>query len=131
MPDLVLIDTSVYIHWFRTRRDVVARLRPLLEADSAVTCGIVVAEVLRGLVHPLVRERQSRLFASMRWLPLDDALWTEVADLGFTLRNRGLSPSLPDLALAVAAQRSGACIQTLDTDFARIPGLRIAPPEVD
>ncbi len=90
-----------------------------------MTCGIIRAEVLRGMVSPPAKERMAMLFSLMHEVPLDGDLWTETAELAWLLGRQGIVLPLTDVAIAACSRRAGATLITTDRHFAMIPGLRI------
>ena len=132
---MIVVDTSVWIEWFRgTEHRVAARLQALLtvRAELAVTEAVIM-EVLAGAPSGLALERaRSRLTASTV-LPLngrDDfeeaaRIYRACRDAGHTIRSQ------LDLLVAVPTIRYGASLLHNDRDFeviARHSALRIEPP---
>ena len=62
---MIFVDSCVYIRWLRDRVDLFAELGDHLERSELITCGVVRAEVLRGVVSVEARERMEQLFAAM------------------------------------------------------------------
>lgn len=78
---MILVDSTVYIDWLRSRVDPAVRLGDALRRNEAVTCGIMRAEVLRGNVCPPAKERMGMLFSLMHEVPLDGDPWTKTTRL--------------------------------------------------
>ena len=124
---MMLVDSCVYIRWLRERADIYAELGDHLRRGDLATCGVVRAEVLRGIVSVPVRERMEVLFSAMHEVAMGPALWTEVAELGWALDRRGEVLPLTDLAIAACAKATGATVITTDPHFAKVPGLKVCP----
>jgi predicted nucleic acid-binding protein len=122
---MILVDSTLYIAWLRARSDPTVALGEPLRRHEAATCGIVRAEVLRGIVSPVVQPRMAGLFDLMHEIPLDGSLWTEAAELAWTLDRQGVVLPLADLAIAACGRRIGATVVTTDPHFSRIPGLAV------
>lgn len=122
---MILVDSCIYIRWLRDRTDVFAELGDHLRRGDLATCGVVRAEVLRGVVSVAARERMELLFSSMHEVPMPPELWTEVAELAWELDRRGEVLPLSDVAIAACAKRMGAVVITTDPHFAKVPGLKV------
>lgn len=124
----VLPDTSVWVDYLRAGTEgPAARLDELLEAESVVVCGPVLAELLAGTPS----ERRNDLWHALEalpWAELDRAAWRRIGEAAHELRAVGLSVPLTDLAIAVAAVSAGASLWTRDEDFRRISS---ALPELE
>lgn len=117
----VLVDTSVWSLSLRReppRLPELAELRRALAgSDLVVTTGIVVQELLQGLVsaesRTIVRERMSRL-GRVR-VELDDHL--AAAEAHVECRRRGVQLGTVDALLAALCIRRGLTMLTADRDF--------------
>lgn len=125
---MVLVDTSVWIAFFRKRRPL--DLEAIVDFDEVVTCLPVVQEVLQGF-------REESAFRSARdamWsLPLVDSPLTNAVVEGAiglyrTARRRGITVrSSVDCLIAMSALRHDLELLHRDRDFpqlAKISGLR-------
>ncbi|OGQ09476.1 MAG: hypothetical protein A2138_15500 [Deltaproteobacteria bacterium RBG_16_71_12] len=125
----VLVDSSVWIDFFRGGKVAVARVDRLLVDDRAAVCGPVVAEVASGATtigaFGLVR---GRLF-SLTVLADPPDLWARVGDARFSLARQGVQAHLVDIAIAVIANVSGHALLTRDRDFTGIA--RVVPVDLD
>jgi len=131
---MVLVDTSVWISFFREGSSPAARrLDMLLEEGEACICGLIEAELLPG-IHMKDRARVRTLMAGLPCLETAADIWTDVADIQERSLAQGLGPfSIPDLVVAAVALRHKVPLFTLDKHFisiARVTGLQLweAPP---
>ncbi|MSU53585.1 MAG: VapC toxin family PIN domain ribonuclease [Opitutia bacterium] len=122
---MILVDSCVYIRWLRDRADLFAELGDHLKRGELITCGVVRAEVLRGVVSVGARERMELLFAAMNEMSMGPAFWSEVADLAWELDRRGEVLPLTDIAIATCARKAGATVITTDPHFKKVPGLKV------
>jgi predicted nucleic acid-binding protein len=121
----LLVDSSYYIDLARGGRDPLQALAlAAVETDLAV-CGVVRAEVGRGIRQPKVRGRFKAFWDVMLNVPTDNRIWDAVEELAWRLDREGEVLPLTDLVIASCAKRIGAAVLTLDHHFARIPGLRV------
>lgn len=126
-----LIDSNVYIDLLRARRDVVGTLYEWSErrGGNLVVCGMIRVEVLRGLKSLKALQSISSLMDVMVNIPTDNRLWTEAADLAWSLDRQGTVIPGADVIIAASALWLGAVVMTSDLHFSKIEGLRvIAPP---
>lgn len=120
-----LVDATVLIDWMRKGRNPIRILAPWLRSGALVGCGVVRAEVLRGMVSPPARREMELLFGHVPDVSFTASLWDEVADLAWELDRAGHVLPLTDIAIAVCARQAHATIVTHDRHFQRVPDLRI------
>ncbi len=122
---MYLVDSSVLIDHLRGGRDPVAEFRLFFEEGRLCTCGIVVCEVLRGIVKRPVFDRMEAFFSLVESVPLDGSLVRETSELAWRLDRQGVVLPLADLFIAAAAMRRNAVVVTTDPHFAAVPGLSV------
>ncbi len=126
---MVIVDTSVWISYFRASDSPVqSGLRPLLEQDAALAPGIVITELLRGARS---QGEFDFLLRTMRQLPraaVTEDAWVRCGEISYELRRQGVTIGLTDALIAAIAIDGGHEVYTLDTDFGRVPGLRLHTP---
>jgi predicted nucleic acid-binding protein len=121
----LLVDSSVYIDLLRSGNDIASLLRDRITDGSALTCGIIRIEVLRGIIDRRIGEWMERLFDEMTDCPLDDALVKAAAQLAWQLDRRGTVLPVPDLLIAACGMRAGASVVTTDPHFRLVPDLKV------
>lgn len=94
-------------------------MRSLLDSGEIATCGPVVAELLAG-AEGEVAERMWEMLSSLPWTELTPSGWRQVGATANKLRRSGQTLPLTDMAIAVAATRSGHAVWSFDSDFERI-----------
>lgn len=116
----VLVDSTVWIDFFRGAQRAVARLDPLLVDDRVAVFGPIIAEVASG-ARTLGAFNQVRAkMSAARLLTAPPDLWGRVAEARFHLARQGFQAHLVDLAIAVTANLSGHTLLTRDKDFVAI-----------
>jgi predicted nucleic acid-binding protein len=105
--------------------DVRQQLLPALRAGDLYNCGIVRAEVLRGMKNPRLKADMEAFFDITPEVPTDAKLWRQVSDLGWELGRSGKWPPVTDLAIAACALRIRATLISPDAHFEDIPGLSL------
>jgi predicted nucleic acid-binding protein len=122
---LVLVDTSVWVDFFRGDKAARGRLDALLRDGLAGVCGPTFAEVVSGASSGPEMQRLALLLRALPWLELVEDAWSRVAEVRFTLARAGVAASLVDILIALTAFETGAVLLTRDRDFARIQ--RVVP----
>lgn len=115
---LILVDTSVWVSFFRTTRvPEVGTLDALLSLASVATCAPIRAEVVSGAPTAREFERLQTLFEALPLLQPPQDVWLRIEEARYALARRGHQASLIDLLIAVTAQANQALLWTLDRDF--------------
>lgn len=129
---LVLVDTSVWITFFRSAESSTTRLLDQLLAIGPVAiCAPIRAEVISGAPTRSDFQRLRTFFSSLTDLPLPPNLWNDLEESRFALAREGYQASLIDLMIAHTAQWHQVPLWSLDQDFHRIAAvvpLRWYPP---
>ena len=119
----VLVDSSWYIGQARNGIDPLRVLSFLAETRDIGTCGVIMAEVGRGLKHPTHLRRYQAAWDLMFLVDSAAARWRETLQIAWQLDRRGVILPLQDLHIAACALHAGAVILTLDKHFQQIPGV--------
>jgi len=128
---LILVDTSVWIDFFRSSPGRAGReLRRLIEeVEPFALTGVVVTEVLRGLTREVNRiERYLSMWELLE--PSGFSTYREASAISRLARSRGISLTTIDTLIAAIALEHQASLFSLDKDFsrvARISALRLHP----
>ncbi len=125
MAGNVLPDSSFYIDRLRDGEDPFVELAEYAEDCDFFTCGVVVAEVLRGIKGKAACERAASIFGSMLYVPTSNSIWEKVWRHALRLDREGKVMQVTDLVIAVSAMEADAAVVTLDSDFQRVPNLRV------
>lgn len=128
MEPLVLIDSNVYIDFLNAGADPVREISRQLALDDIACCGVVKAEVLRGVKGPKQRDRLDEFFAVTQMLATPASLWDEVWQLAWKLDRQGKVLPLQDIVIGCCALRASASVMTHDKHFQEIDGLRVLSP---
>ncbi len=124
-----VVDTSVWIDFFRGEAGAVTRIDGLLAEGSVAFTGPIRAEVLSGARSRADYEYLRGLFDGLVAVPDPPALWERVSEYRFTLARGGFQAEIVDLAIAVATSARGFRLLTRDRDFERIRA--VVPIELD
>ena len=118
----LLVDTSVWSLAFRRDAEVltpeVKTLRQALEgADQVFTTGLVLQELLQGLVGPKARAQLVERFSALGFLQPDQADHIEAAAVRNACRRRGVQIGTIDALLVQLCLRHDLVLLSSDNDF--------------
>ena len=133
MNSHILIDTSAWIDFLRGRSGALSdAVERALSDDSALLCGVVIAELLQGAKGQKERQQLEFLFANVECLPVLPDDWHGAGRALQALRLSGIILPLSDAIIAAVAQRHGVSILTADAHFQHLSvGLLKAPLSPD
>lgn len=123
--DGVIVDTSVFIEFFKGSSEIAKEVLNLLQRTRVLTTGIILAELLQGIKNPKEEERLTELLTGIKMLEIDNSLWVKAGKLSSSLRRRGINIPLTDIAIAVLAIEKDITLFTLDNHFTKIPDLKL------
>lgn len=117
MAELVLVDTSVWIDFFRGREPVYSALDKLARGGSVAIVRMVLAELLQGVKS----KREISVIKELADVAavLDEAAdsWERAGLLANAVRQAGNTVGLGDCYIAVMAVSHGASLYALDKHF--------------
>jgi predicted nucleic acid-binding protein len=123
--DSVLVDSSVWIDFFRGNPIASNAIRSLSKTRQVVICGQIKQEVLQG-------SRDSKAFAQLetqmsiwRYEPETPGDFIEAARIFSALRWKGITIPPSNCLIAAVAIRLKVSICTYDPDFDAIPHLEV------
>lgn len=125
MAGRALVDSSFFIGRLRAGLDPLEELTAYSDDWEMVTCGVVMVEVLRGMKQKSAHKRMAEYMGCMLYVPTLNAVWERAAKLAGEMDRTGRVMQVTDLLIAVSALDSDAVVLTMDSDFARVPGLRV------
>jgi predicted nucleic acid-binding protein len=124
----VVVDTSVWVDFLRggRSRDASA-VEELVRSARAVTCGIVLAELLAGVKNAGQREQLQEALAGLDYVEMREQTWRRAGELAAGLRSKGRALPMSDLIVAALALEHDLSVFTTDNHFRHVPGLRLHP----
>lgn len=125
MENRILVDTTIWIEFFRSRSKIGDRLESLLMENAVWTCGIVMFEVVRGIKSEHEKSKILDVLTGLPYIEMTQALWQKSADLSISLKKNGLNLPLSDIFIAAVAVENDLSIFTLDQHFNQIPNLKL------
>ena len=115
---MFLIDSSVWVEYLRPKGSmkVKDRLREILQKEEALSCGVVLVEILRGAKSEKDFQALHDSLISLPQIPIDDGVIERASKWGFLLDRKGKSISTTDLLIAAAAYEKARLLHA-DSDF--------------
>lgn len=121
----VMVDTSVWIEYFRSGKGAMYDfLDEAIKKNRVVICGVVLAEILRGVRGQKEERMVSDLFQAIAYLEIDRDDWENAARLLAAAQAKGLTVPLTDALIAQVCIRHGLEILTLDKHFSAFRQLK-------
>jgi predicted nucleic acid-binding protein len=121
---MFLVDSSAWIEYLRPKGSKKAkeRIREILQREEAVSCGIVVVEILRGAKNEKEFQSLQDSLSYLPQIPIDDAVIERASKWGFLLDRKGRPVATTDLLIAAAAYKKARVLHA-DSDFGVISSM--------
>jgi hypothetical protein len=125
MPAEILIDTSVWIDYFRKPDSETGdKIVKHLKRGSISTCGIVVFEVLQGAADLEEFSFLEENLKGLHFLEANAEIHFEAGRISYDLRKHGITLPLSDILIATLATSNNQTLWTKDQHFKKIKGLQ-------
>lgn len=125
---IYLFDTNMAIYAMKKHPNVIARLKTTSPDDLAISA-MSVAEMRFGACKSRNPEQTQleldRFLAPWNLVPFDEAAASHYGRLRFHLAQAGLPIGERDMIIASIALSRGMAVATNDSDYQRVPELRI------
>jgi len=122
----VVVDTSVWVEFLRGGKSRNPGIvEDLVRSSQAVTCGIVLAELLAGVRNVDERNQLREALAGLDYVETREQTWRRAGELAAELRSKGRTLPMSDLIVAALAIEHGLSVFTVDSHFRHIPGVRL------
>ena len=125
IEDGVIVDTSVFIDFFKGSDKIAKEVTKLLETNRVISTGIIIAELMQGIKKTNEEEQIKYLLTGVSILEISTPLWFKVGRLSSSLRRKGINIPLTDTAIAILALEYDLVLFTLDSHFKQIPNLKL------
>lgn len=113
----VLVDTSVWIEFFRKHEPFYGIVSRLIDEEQVCCTGIILAELMQGARSEKELAVLGDFPQVFTFIPETPQLWADAGRLSFQLRRKGLTIGLSDCFIAVSAASVRAPVATLDSHF--------------
>ena len=126
---MIIADTSAWVAYLRSNDSPThLELQRLLDRSEIVVAGAVLAEVLRGARSAGELDILAQAMRALPYTEVTWASWVRCGEITLTLKQQGVAIGLIDALIAAIAIDGGHDLYTLDSDFQRIPELRLHQP---
>lgn len=115
--DKVLIDTSVWIEFFRKREPYYRKVLKLIDNNQACCIGLILAELIQGAKSNKAIEIVKDFIHVFDFLKESVQMWEKSGELSYRVRKAGKKAGLSDCYIAIAAKINNAAILTMDSHF--------------
>jgi len=113
-----LVDTSIWIDFFRGKSEVIKkRLFQLLDENAVFTNGIILAELLIGASGKKEFGFIQDNFDGLRYLEMDRAFFIYGSEIGNKLHKSGKTIPLSDIVILAHAKKNNLIVLTKDKHF--------------
>ncbi len=111
--DKVLIDTSVWIEFFRKKEPYYSVVNKLIDEDRVCCSGLILVELIRGAKSEKENSLLKDFLYVFDFLKEDIVVWEKAGELSYRLRKKGISAGLSDCIIAVLASLNKILLFTL------------------
>lgn len=116
----VLVDTSVWIDFFRDTGHEEQSLRQLIQANRVVINSVIRLEILTGSQDESQYEKLDHYLEGLFEIVPDADTWEFSERIRFDLRREGVIIPIPDILIATAALRNDLPLFHRDDHFEQI-----------
>jgi len=114
----VLIDTSVWIDYFKsTNNNIAEQVDEILNNAEVYVPKSVIAELIQGAKSEKEISVIEEFVNAFHIIDQSDDTWSKAGKLSYTMKRKGITANLMDCYLAVIAQENNCKILTLDRHF--------------
>jgi predicted nucleic acid-binding protein len=116
--DRVLIDTSVWIAYFKDRDSRFSdRVDELLSSAQVCVPKVVIAELMQGAKSEKEIAVIEDFFEAFTVIDHTESTWEQAGRLSFSMKRKGITIHLIDCYLAITAQENNCKLFSLDEHF--------------
>ena len=119
-----LVDTSVWIDFFRGVPSIKIALEKLIARDEIFTAGPILYELLQGVRLPGEKKQVKEALLSTNYLEITLNDWEEASLLSSTLRAQGITLPMTDILVGHLAKARDLKVISFDPHFDQIPGIK-------
>lgn len=117
----ILIDTSVWIEYFRNRSSNISnKVDEALSEKEVYVPKIIIAELIQGAKSEREVSIIRDFLEAFNIIDQKEDTWLKAGELSFSLKKKGKIVNLTDCYIAVIAQENSCQIFTLDEHFKEI-----------
>ena len=121
----VLVDTSVWIEFFKANSSVSNNLELLLIEDSVEICGVVLFELLQGIKSESEKLKIKDILLNLPYVEINKNMWQKSAEISLNIKKKGYTIPFSDILIGTLAIENNFSVFTLDKHFELIPELTL------
>lgn len=118
--DKVLVDTSVWIEFFRKKDPYYGIVLELMDDDRICCIGLIFAELMQGAKSEKELNTIKEFLHVFDFLPESIDIWEDAGELSFVLQRKGVTVGLSDCYISVITKSANTTLLTLDKHFSAI-----------
>lgn len=118
-----LIDTTIWVLYFKGERQLEDEIKSLILKERAATCEIVILEVLRGARSQREYSQLQADFAALPAFKITNIIWEKSYRVGFKLRRTEINVPLADILIATVASHYNCLLLHRDKHFPLMKGI--------
>ncbi len=122
----VLVDTCIWIDFFRGSGSAPERVQEHVEKGVACTSGMILYELFQGVRSERERLILKDVFKGISYIEMIPQTWLNAAALSKKITAKGITLPPSDILIGQLAIDHNLSIMTADDHFKKIPGLQIA-----
>lgn len=126
MKSKIIVDTSVWIEYFKNNQVYVGYIEENLYLDSIYITGPVIAELIQGVKGDKEYMLLINTINAIPYLECTFQDWIMAGEISFKLRKNGKVIPVTDALISAISVRNTAKILTLDHHFKNIDGIELA-----
>jgi hypothetical protein len=121
MKDKVLIDTSVWIDYFKGgNSQLIDKVEVFIKDEAVYVPKVVIAELIQGAKSKKETKIIEELTDAFSIIDQGEETWKRVGVLSHRLKRKGKTCNLIDCYIAIIAKENGCKVFTLDPHFQKI-----------
>ena len=114
----ILIDTSVWIEYFRNKSDGLSKeVDAILSYDEVVVPKVVIAELVQGARSEKEISVVEGFVGAFNVVDHKEGTWERAGKISYSIRKKGRQANLTDCYIAVIARDNQSHVLTLDQHF--------------
>lgn len=117
----VLIDTSVWISYFKNKDDQFAdKVDEVLASSEVHVPKVVIAELIQGARSEKEISVIEEFIDAFNIIDQSETTWTKAGKLSYSMKKKGITVNVVDCYIAVIADENSCSIFSLDEHFKNI-----------
>jgi len=123
----VLVDTCVWIEFFRSYSETGEEVESLIKSNSVWVCGVILFELVQGIKSKAEKSKIQNILSSLNYVKMPSSLWQKAGELSAFLKSSGLNIPMSDILISAVALEYNLSVFTVDKHLKHIPHLTLYP----